>query len=131
MATDVLLPSRLNTIHASLPMGLRPPPQAIVTSPPPANQQVFVGTPSMVAPIDTQDTSDPDESLSMLHAQLETLQKKIEHQKRRKMARERREKKELLKKRLIDMEGQMQQIRTELKELSGDERETKADTDRA
>jgi hypothetical protein len=82
MATDVLLPSRLNTIHTSLPVGLRPPTQAIVTSPPPANQQISIKTPSMVwqvAPIDTQDTSDPDESLSKLHAQLEVLQKKIEH----------------------------------------------------
>ena len=134
MATDVLLPSRLNAIHASLPVGLRPPPQAIVTSPPPANQQISAETPStvrQVAPIDTQDTSDPDESLSKLHAQLEVLQKKIEHQKRRKVARERREKKEILKKRLVEMEGQMQQIRTELTELSGDESETKAEIDRS
>src|SRR5215472_5296031 len=108
MAADVLLPSRLNAIHASLPVGLRPPPQAIVTSSPPANQQISVEIPSTVsqdAPIDTQDTSDPDESLSKLHAQLEVLQKKIEHQKRRKVARERREKKEILKKRLVEMEG--------------------------
>jgi len=76
-----------------------------------------------VAPSDTQDSSDPDESLSKLQAQLEVLQKKIEHQKRRKVARERRQRKELLKSRLVEMEAQIQLVKTELMELSSDEHE--------
>ena len=82
-----------------------------------------------IAPTDTQNNGDPDESLSKLQAQLEVLQKKIEHQKRRKVARERRKKKELLKKRLIEMEAQMQFVKAELMELSSDDHDAMADID--
>lgn len=113
-------------------MGLRPFTPPILTSPPPAEQTISVKPPSaiwQIVPTDTQESSDPDESLSKLQAQLEVLQKQIEHQKRRKVARERRKKKELLKKRLVEMEAQIQLVRTELTELSSDDREAKAEID--
>lgn len=112
-------------------MGLRPFTPPTLTSPPPAEQPISVKPPSAVwqiVPTDTQESSDPDESLSKLQAQLEVLQKQIEHQKRRKVARER-QKKELLKKRLVEMEAQIQLVRTELTELSSDDREAKAKID--
>jgi hypothetical protein len=132
MAIDVMLPIRLNDIHASLPVGLRQLTQLTLTSPPLVDQRFSIGPPSIVwqvAPTDTQDTSNPNESLSNLYAQLKVLQNKIEHQKRRKMAKERQNKKELLRKRLVEMEAQVKLVRSELMELSGDEHEAMVDID--